>query len=91
VKFFGEFTGEAMSTPLNNQAPQKVNLLAIGTEFGVMIAVPILVFGGIGFYLDSKFGTTPVFILVGVGLSILSSSLLLYKRIKEIFLELGIM
>ncbi|HAU39863.1 MAG: hypothetical protein UV80_C0002G0092 [Candidatus Peregrinibacteria bacterium GW2011_GWF2_43_17] len=80
-----------MFTPLKNSAPQKVNLLSLGTEFGVMIAVPILIFGGIGFYLDGKFGTEPLFILIGVGLSILASSLLLYKRIREIFLELGIM
>ncbi len=83
-----------MSTPLKNlgkPVPQKVNLLSLGTEFGVMIAGPILLLGGTGYYLDGRFGTNPLFILIGVGLSILASSLILYKRIKEIFFELGIM
>lgn len=80
-----------MSTPLKNSVPQKVNLLLVGMEFGTMIAVPMLVLGGGGFYLDNRFDTEPLFILIGVGLSILASSVLLYRRIKEIFSELGIM
>lgn len=53
-------------------------------ELGYMIAIPIVVLGFGGALLDKKYDTSPLFILIGIVIAVLISSIAVYKKIKEI-------
>lgn len=53
-------------------------------ELGYTIAVPIVVLGFGGAWLDKKYGTSPALILIGIGLSLVLSGVGIYRKIKEI-------
>jgi len=57
---------------------------ALVGELGFLIAVPAVVFGLGGAWLDREFGTTPTFILGGLALALVSSMLAVWHRIKPI-------
>ena len=68
------------------EKPQKkknlVSYLALtigGATFG-----PMIVFGGIGFYLDKIYGTKPVYLLVGIGVAFIVSNILLVKKARYV-------
>ena len=63
---------------------KKLNLLEIGLQFGLIIAIPLILFIGIGLTLDKKYDTIPLFILLGLFLALTVSTVMLYKKIKEI-------
>ncbi|MFH0820653.1 MAG: AtpZ/AtpI family protein [Candidatus Peregrinibacteria bacterium] len=63
---------------------QKISLLEIGLEFGMIIAIPLIALIGLGLYLDKKYGTVPLFILIGLFTALGISSIMLYKKINEI-------
>lgn len=63
---------------------QKISLLEIGIEFGLIIAIPLIAFIAFGFYLDKTFQTVPVFILAGMFLALFISAYILYQKIKQI-------
>lgn len=50
-----------------------------GTIFG-----PLLVFGGLGYILDSFFDTSPTLLIVGVFVAFLTSNLLLFKKVTKL-------
>lgn len=58
--------------------------LNLAFELGYLIAIPIAVLGFGGALLDKKFGTSPLFILIGVALAATVSGLAVYKKVKEI-------
>ncbi len=66
----------------------QVNLLQLGVEFAVIIAIPLLVFIVSGVYVDRMMQTTPLFIIGGVVLSLAISSAMLYKKITTVFKSL---
>ena len=53
-------------------------------ELGYTIAIPIVVLGLGGAWLDKKLVTSPLFLLVGIGLSLILSGLGIYRKIKKI-------
>ncbi len=63
--------------------PKRFNLLQAGLEFGLIIAIPLILLIGLGLWLDKKYDTIPVFILSGLFLALGISSYMLYKRINE--------
>ncbi len=67
-----------------------INLLQVGMQFGLILAIPLLVFILGGIWLDQRLGTTPLFILMGLGSGIFVSGIGLYVRIRDIFFSLGI-
>jgi F0F1-type ATP synthase assembly protein I len=73
----------------NGKGKWGVNLLELGIEFGVIIAVPLLLLIALGYYLDKTLGTVPLFILLGLFLSIGISSYGLYKKINAIMFDLN--
>jgi F0F1-type ATP synthase assembly protein I len=73
----------------NGNGKLGVNLLELGIEFGLLIAVPLILLLALGFYLDKTFGTVPLFILIGLFLSICISSYMLYKKINPILLQVN--
>lgn len=58
-------------------------MLPLMGQLGFMIALPAVAFGFGGAYLDRWLGTSPLFILIGLGLAIASSSLWVYQLIKR--------
>lgn len=58
--------------------------LNLAFELGYLIAIPIVVLGFGGAWLDKKLGSTPAFILIGIVLSIIISGLTVYKKVKNI-------
>ena len=64
--------------------PPRINLLEIGLQFGLIIALPLIVLISIGLYLDKTYHTVPLFILIGMFLALGVSTYALYKKINEI-------
>ena len=53
-------------------------------DMGWIIAIPAVVFGFGGAYLDKTFHTLPVFILLGLGIALLFSFIALKRKLKDI-------
>jgi F0F1-type ATP synthase assembly protein I len=53
-------------------------------EIGYLIAIPAVLFGFGGAYLDRTLGTSPLFILTGMALAIAISILAVWRRIKPL-------
>ena len=45
---------------------------------------PLLIFCGLGYLLDSYFGTNPTFIIVGVFVAFVTTNILLFKKVVKI-------
>lgn len=58
--------------------------LNLAWELGYTIALPIVIFGFGGAWLDKKFGTSPAFLLAGIGLSVIISGVAVYRKIIAI-------
>lgn len=58
--------------------------LSLAWDLGLMIALPIVIFGSIGKYVDGRFGTRPGFTLLGIGLAMVASSTWMYRQIKNL-------
>lgn len=77
-------------TPLKPapEKPRKVTkwtMVALAFELGYIIALPIIILGLFGKYLDARFDSDPYFKLGGVLLAIVTSTLWLSKRFSELF------
>ena len=62
---------------------EKRALIALVFELGYTIAVPLVLFALGGRFVDRHFGTSPLFLLVGIFLSLIGSSYLIYKIIRK--------
>lgn len=58
--------------------------LNLAWKLGYAIALPIVILGFGGAVLDKKIGTPPLFLLVGIALSIVISGVAVYRKIKSI-------
>lgn len=58
--------------------------LNLAWELGYMIAIPIALLGFGGALLDKKAGTSPLFLLSGIVLSIIISGIAVYRKIKRL-------
>jgi hypothetical protein len=52
-------------------------------EIGYLVAIPAVIFSLTGRYFDRIFGTSPLFLLLGIFAFILLSSYLIYKRVQR--------
>jgi hypothetical protein len=57
-------------------------VLNLAWELGYLIALPIVILGFGGAWLDKKFGTSPILLLAGIGLSVIISGIAVYRKIK---------
>ncbi|MBU1164321.1 AtpZ/AtpI family protein [Patescibacteria group bacterium] len=62
--------------------------LSIAGQLGWMIAVPVVVLALLGRFLDVKFESSPILLLVGILLSIMISSWIIYFKIIKVFTEI---
>ncbi|MFH0712795.1 MAG: AtpZ/AtpI family protein [Candidatus Jorgensenbacteria bacterium] len=58
--------------------------LALAWELGYTIAIPLVALALGGRFLDKSFDTSPIFLLIGIFVSIFISSFLIYRKTKKI-------
>lgn len=77
-----------MTNMVNPQQKNKENTiwyaLSLAWQLGYTIAIPIVVLALVGRLLDQKFGTFPWLLLAGILLSLVVSSVLIYKRVVKV-------
>lgn len=69
--------------PENDKKLSKMQMLGLAWELGYVIALPLIFFGYIGKWVDSRFSTKPWFALLGVVIAITSTTIWLTRRIRE--------
>lgn len=79
------------SAPTSNEQTSKqkgslntLQLLGLVGEIGYLIAIPAALLGFGGAYLDKAFNTSPLFVIVGLALALVSSTLAIWHRIKPL-------
>lgn len=70
--------------PLPKKDPSLAEAIGIVWEVSVMVVVPTLFFGLIGRWLDRHFGTTPLFLAIGLIFTLVVITVLVMKRGKDI-------
>lgn len=68
--------------PKDKSALTTMKMLSFATEFGFIIAIPLLIFIFIGKYLNNKYGHT-YFTIIGILLALTVSTIWMYRKIKE--------
>lgn len=58
--------------------------LDLAWELGYIIVIPIVILGVGGAYADKKFGTSPLFLFIGIIIAFTITSVAAYKKIKVI-------
>ena len=58
--------------------------LRLAWNLGYLIAIPVVVFGFGGAYLDKYLGSSPLFLLIGFVLAASLSAIGVYRKVKEI-------
>ncbi|MDO8462797.1 MAG: AtpZ/AtpI family protein [bacterium] len=61
--------------------------LGLAFQLGYLVAIPIVVFAFIGRTLDARFGTSPWFLLGGILLSLIASSILVVRKAKDVIAD----
>jgi F0F1-type ATP synthase assembly protein I len=61
----------------------KADLVTFAYELGTWIVVPLIVFLGIGIYVDKHFGTKPVGMIVALLVSLISTSVSIARKVKK--------
>ena len=74
---------EEQKLPSKSDRPYYLFALKIVGNFGVAIAVPVVLFALLGQYLDEKFGTDPWLLILGFVLAALISGRIIYKKAKK--------
>ena len=62
--------------------------LFLGWELGYSIAIPIVVFALLGRLADKYFASSPVFLLVGIALSIVTTTIWLARKAKRMLADI---
>ena len=63
----------------------KSELVSLAFELGYMIAFPIVIFAFLGSWLDKRFGTVPLYTVLGVVLAVVSTTIWIYRKFKVYF------
>lgn len=61
----------------------KADLISFAYEVGMAIAIPLVIFALGGRFLDKAYGTTPLYLIFGLLLSLVSTSYIIYKKVKK--------
>ena len=68
-----------------NKQLDKRALIGIAFELGFIIALPVVVFGLFGKWLDERFGTEPILVLVGIFTAMVSTTIWIHRKFKKYF------
>ncbi len=69
----------------NQKSLSKSELISIAFQLGFIIAIPVVVFGYLGKWLDEKAGTDPLLTLIGIFTAITFTSIWIYRKFKSYF------
>jgi hypothetical protein len=71
-------------------SPKDSTLIGIGFawELGYTIAVPAVLFGFIGRYLDKMWNTSPLMLFIGIALAFATSAIIIARRLRDILKRL---
>lgn len=60
--------------------------MAIATFYHTSGAIlgPLLILGGLGYFLDRKFSSGPLYLIIGVFLAFVTTNILLFKKLGQI-------
>lgn len=61
----------------------KGELIAFASEVGISVAVPLAILAFVGRSIDKTYDTTPAFLVVGLLLSIVSTTIIIWKKVKN--------
>jgi hypothetical protein len=67
----------------NNNLVTKWSLVSLAGEFGFIIAIPLVVFGLLGKWMDAKLHTFPWITLAGMAIAITSTTIWMTHRLKS--------
>ncbi len=70
--------------PEDNKKTPDFNAWLLAWELGYTIAIPIVVFALIGRMADKYFQSSPWFLLFGIVVSIVMSTVLVYKKVARL-------
>lgn len=59
--------------------------LALAWELGYTIAIPLVIFALAGRFVDKYFNSSPLWLLIGIVVSIVFTSFLLVRKMKSFF------
>ncbi|MES2224066.1 MAG: AtpZ/AtpI family protein [Patescibacteria group bacterium] len=62
-------------------------LVSFASEVGFSIALPLAGFAVVGHLLDNNLGTGKTFLIVGLLLSIISTSVIIYNKVKGFLIK----
>lgn len=87
IEFCRNIKPESLSDEQNPKPnPSKISnkqMVSLSFEMGFIIALPLIVFGMVGKWLDQKYGTDNLFVLVGIALALAASTYWLYKKLQQ--------
>ena len=75
-------TGERRLT--DNKTNGTFSVFSLAWELGYMIAIPLVALTLGGRFLDKKFDTSPLMLLVGVVVSIVFSTYAIYRKMSDV-------
>jgi len=81
-KINSSFVIESFIQKIKVRREEKIRLIDY-IDLGFYFVVPLLVGLGLGIVIDSKFGTKPVFILLGLAFGFFGSFFNLYKIVQQ--------
>jgi F0F1-type ATP synthase assembly protein I len=58
--------------------------LSLAGQLGYLIALPAFAFGFGGAYMDKAYGTSPMYMLLGLFIALILSSIAVYRKVKAI-------
>jgi F0F1-type ATP synthase assembly protein I len=66
-----------------NVPTTKGELIAFAFDMGFAIALPLVLFAGGGRYIDKLNGTTPLFLIIGLLLSLVSTGIIIWRKVRN--------
>ncbi len=68
----------------SNNPPSALKTLGSLGNLGFQIAIPLVIFVLLGQWLDERYGTSPGFLLGGIAISLIATTLAMIRKIKDL-------
>jgi F0F1-type ATP synthase assembly protein I len=66
------------------KAPEtRAELIAFAFDVGLAIAVPLVIFALGGRFIDRSYGTSPLFLIIGLLISLITTGITIWKKVKH--------
>ncbi len=68
---------------LENASLTRSDLISFAMDVGFSIALPLAGFAYIGILIDKNYGSSPIFLIIGLILSLFTTTIILIKKVKK--------